>query len=209
MLQGARIVAGHRHRIVPGREALVAVGILRRIQDRDHVPENLQGGRLIGGEQLKGGLHHRFEAGRLVPVDGVGEERHRGNPPGDFGGLRHGRLPGIRQAVEIGPDLVEPGQVFRRRDDQHPHHLALGRRPDDLGAHPLRRRRDQPVEGPLLLMVHRVPGPQRMPQKGVDPGHRGPVGTPAVPVEGSLGGGGGHQGERGQQRENGTHKAGE
>ena len=198
------LVGADGHRVIPGGEPFVTVGVLRGIDQHDGVPEDIQRGRLIGGQQLIRRLHGRFEPRRLVPVHRMVQEHHRRIPVGDGARLRRRRAARIGQGRQVGPDAVEPGQVLRRGDDQEAHHPSLDGAADDLRPHPVRGRLDQPVQHRLLLVVGRLLGAQRVPQQAVHPRHGGTVRPPGIEIELPR-----HRGQRRQDlllgRQDGRH----
>jgi len=187
LLEGGRVVRADAHRVVPGGEPLVTVGVGGGVQHQDHVLEDLQRLGLIRGEQLVGHLHRRLEPGGLVAVHRVLEQHDRRVARRDVGGPGGRGLARVGQLGDFRADLVEPGEVRRIGDDEGPDRPALRGPAPRFDAHALGRARDQGVEVVLEQGVHRVLLPGGVAEHRLRTWHRGAIRAAGVEVE-SLGG---------------------
>ncbi len=73
MLVGVLFRPARTLSIVPGRETLVTVRILTRIDEDHGVVQSLAERRIIGGQELVKDLNASLEGGRFTPMNTVGE----------------------------------------------------------------------------------------------------------------------------------------
>ena len=188
LLECPWMIGTHGDGVVPGGEALVTVGVRRRVQHDDHRLQDLERLRLVRRRELVGDLHGGFEPRRLVAVHRVVEHRDGGALRRDRGSASRRGFPGVAKLGEAAADLVELGEVRRIGDDQRADRPILCRFAPGLDAHAIARGGDQGVEIVLHYCVHGVLLAGGIAGDSLGPGNRGPVGAPGVEVERFLGG---------------------
>ena len=161
----------------------MAVGVGARVDDDDRVFHQRElRGVLRRGEVIEQ-LHRRFEARDFVTVHRAGEPDDGRRASRDDVELGWSCAPWVGDAVEVGPDGVEPGDVLRRGDDVDTHGAALGGHTDLFNAYPVGRRLRDGQECALLLAVLRVPGADVVAERGFGARDRGAVGALGVEAE--------------------------
>ena len=183
LLERPRMIGADCDGVIPRREALVAIGVRRRIQHDHERLEELDRLRLVGGCELIGDLHRRFEAGGFVAVHGVLKECDGGGLRGDGLGAGGGRLARVRELRDRRPDLVQLGQVRRIRDDERPEGPVLGGSSPRLDAYAVAGRRHQRVKVTLHHGVQRLLFARCIPSDRFGARHRLAVGAARVEVE--------------------------
>ena len=205
LLERPRVIGADADGVVPGREALMPIGVRRWVEDNNHRLQDLLGLRFVRRGELIGDLHGRLESRRFVAVnrvvehrDGRALRRDRGRPPGR-------RLARIHELRDTGPDLIEFGEVRRIRNDQGADGPVLARASPRLDSHAVGGGGDQGVEIVLHHCVHGVLAAGRVSGDCFGARHGGPIGAAGVEVERLLGGQRGCQRHHEQQGEAGAH----
>ncbi len=176
----------HIHRVVPHREPLMAVRIGRRVEDHQRVTQRVDGCRLLAGSQLIQRLHCGLESGRLVAVHRLVDPYDYRHAVHDRGELGCGHRSRIGDPVEIGADLLQPRDVFRRRNEEQAHRPPLVAAADLVYPHTVRRGLGYCQQRSLLrgiLGVHRA---NVVPEYGLRSWHVRPVWAPVVERERAI-----------------------
>ncbi len=131
-----RALAADLRGVVPRHEALVALRVVRGVDDGDEAVED-QARRLVRARRaLVAGLNRRLEGGRLVAVVRMVHPRDRRHRRGNRVRLGVVRRPRVGELVHRRLDPIEPRDVCRRRDDDEVQRALLERLavPDDPDA---------------------------------------------------------------------------
>ena len=203
LLEGPGVVGADADGVVPGGEALMAIGIGRGVQHEDHGLQDLKGLRLVRCRELVGDLHRGFEARRFVAMDRVLEDRNGRALRRDRRRPRRRCLARIGQLRQSGADLVELGEVCGIGNDQRPDGPVLRRAAPGLDPHAVARGGDQGVEIVLHHCVHGVLVAGGVAGDRFGARDRRPVGAAGVEIERLLGAERGHQAD--QKAQNGAH----
>ena len=193
LLERPGVVGPDADRVVPGGEALVAVGVGRRVQDEHHVLENQLRDGVLSGQHLIGDLHRRLKSSRLVAVHGILEHRDQRVPGGDLIGPCDAGFARVGQLSQLGADLIGAREVRGIGDDEHAIGAVLRGIAPGLGAHALGRRGDQRVEVALHDGVHRVLLTGGVAGDLLRSRYAVLIGTTGVEIERGLGGQRGHE----------------
>ena len=183
VLQGGvrRVTLGEG--VIPLHEALVALGVVGRVDDGDHVLEDRQRRAVLAGGELVGDLHRRLEGGRLVPIVGVVHPADGRRVAGDVLGIRRRGGARIAQSLDVGADLIEPRDIIGRTDHHDLQRPALDGSTIGEDAHSIGRRAGDGIDDPEHVPVVGVELPRFVAQQRRGRRHFAPVRTPAVEVE--------------------------
>ena len=176
-LERKRLVSANRERVVPDSKSFVPIGVCRWVEHDQHAVEDLTSGRFVGSDQLVSNPHGRFETGRLVPVNRVGQKNDHRAPCRYVSSRIPRGATGIGETRQVGADLVEAGQVLGGGDQEHPHRAVFFGDADRFRLNTVSAGCDQPVEYPLLFGVLGVALAGLVPEYVVGSGHSWTVGT--------------------------------
>jgi hypothetical protein len=183
VLQRERLRAAHGDRVVPGREALVPVGIGAGVQDDEHVSQRADRRRLVARGQLIQRLHRGLEARRLVAVNALVDPDDRGDASDQRIGIRRAQGPRIRQSIEVCPDRIEPGNILGGGNEEESLYATLRRHSDLLDADPIAGGVRDCEQDALLPRELRVHVANTVSQQRIRPRDSGAVRAPVVERE--------------------------
>jgi len=124
-------------RVDPGDEALVAVGVVRRVDQHDRVLQERVRERVVARHELVGHLHHGLERRRLVAVDAVVEPHRDRQLARQLVDLALRDAARVGELLVAGADRVQLRQVLGRGDDEQRALARLHRAAERLALHAL------------------------------------------------------------------------